>query len=176
MSVTLQFSTTVNSWGNRWSWVIRHLSHSPFSHVDIELPDGSLLGSSDSPNASVVSGNPRGVAIRPNNYEQYGYRRRVVLDTDCDIVGAALTQLGKPFDNSALSGFISDKLPIYRDWRAEDRWFCSELVAWALEQSGFWGKIIAIWPKSRISPPDLLMILLFDLRWTNRETFWTESV
>ena len=33
--IVIQFSTTINSWGNRWSWVIRHMCHSPFSHAII---------------------------------------------------------------------------------------------------------------------------------------------
>jgi len=174
--IILQFSTTKNSWGDRWSWVIRHMCHSPFSHVDIELPDGSLLGSSDSPKARVIAGNPRGVAIRPNNYENYGYRRRMIIQTDkADaIIAAAKSQLGKPFDNSALKGFLSDALPGQRDWRDTLSWFCSELIMWAFETAGYWNTILSVWPKDRISPPDMLMIFLFDPNWINRNTFWTD--
>lgn len=175
--IALQFSTTVNSWGNRWSWVIRHFSHSPFSHVDMEMADGNLLGSSDSPDAPVVSGNPRGVAVRPPDYENYGRRCRMVIETAAaDAVREiALTQLGKPFDNSALKGFLSDAMPGQRDWRATDKWFCSELVVWSFETAGFWGQVLPVWPKDRISPSDMLMIFLFDRRWTNRSKFWTTS-
>ena len=172
--IVLQFSTTVNSWGNRWSWVIRHLSHSPFSHVDAELPDGTLLGASDSPNAPVITGNPRGVAVRPSNYESYGRKCRMIIETPLadKIRSKALSQLGKPFDNSALKGFLSDALPGERNWRATDKWFCSELAVWSFEAAGYWCPSLSVWPKNRISPSDLLMIFLFDPRWSNRETFW----
>ena len=115
--IAIQFSTTVNSLSNWASIVIRHMSHSPFSHVDLEMADGSLLGSSDSPEAPVLSGNPRGVAIRPANYEDYGRRCRMVITTPlADVIReVAKSQLGKPFDNSALYGFFSDALPSERD-------------------------------------------------------------
>jgi hypothetical protein len=180
--VVLQFSTTASIWTWRppfypnWaSVVIRRMSHSPFSHVDLELPNGSLLGASNSPKAPIISGNPRGVAIRPNNYELYGFRRRMIIDTNLAqyIHLAALSQIGKPFDNSALRGFLSDKLPGNRDWRDPEQWFCSELIVWALELAGFWHPLKAtVWPKNRISPSDIFMVLLFDRRWSNRETFW----
>jgi hypothetical protein len=173
-TVTIQFSTTENSWSNRWSWVIRHMCHSPFSHVDIELPDGSLLGASDSPKAPVLAGNPRGVAIRPNNYENYGYRRRMVIKTDkADaIIAFAMVQLGKPFDSSAIKSFWSDARPGTRDWQNPIAWFCSELVISCFDESGYWQPRLKVWPKNRISPSDIFMLFLFDSNWTNRDIFW----
>jgi len=170
----LQFSTTVNSWANRWSWVIRHMSHSPFSHADIELPGtGYLLGASDSPDAPVISGNPRGVAIRPNAYEAYGRRCRMIIQTKRAeaVRAAALTQLGKPFDNSALRGFLSDAMPGTRNWQDPTAWFCSELIVWSFIKGGYWPEL-AVWPKNRISPSDIFMLLLFDPNWTNKDSFW----
>jgi hypothetical protein len=43
----------------------------------------------------------------------------------------ALTQAGKPYDFSAICGIAFD-----RDWRGSRRWFCSELIAAALEVVG----------------------------------------
>jgi hypothetical protein len=172
--VILQFSTTVNSWGNRWSWVIRHLCNSPFSHVDMVMPDGNLLGASDSPRAPVVSGNSRGVAIRPPDYEAYGLRLRMVINTPkADLIRAvALTQLGKPFDNSALYGFLSDALPGARPWGDPTSWFCSELIIWSFLKALYWNEIPLVWPQNRVSPPNIFMIFLFDQNWVNRDTFW----
>ena len=179
--IVLQFSTTKNSWGWRppffpnWaSWAIRHMSHSPFSHVDMEIPGVGLLGASDSPKALVISGNASGVAVRPDDYEDYGRKFRMVIETPLadDIRAWAMTQLGKPFDDSALYGFLSDALPGQRDWRVADSWFCSELVVWAFEVAGYWPSVPQVWPKNRISPSDMLMLFLFDTRWINRNTFW----
>ena len=41
------------------------------------------------------------------------------------------TQLGKPYDFTAIFGILID-----RNWREDDSWFCSELVAWACEKAG----------------------------------------
>jgi hypothetical protein len=141
----------------------------------MELSDGTLLGASDSPKAPVLSGNPRGVAVRPSTYEVYGRRCRMIIQTPkADAIRAAwMSQIGKPFDNSALHGFLSDALPGERDWHATDKWFCSEGIAWALESAGYWTVPPSVWPKNRISPSDLLMIFLFDPNWSNRDTFWT---
>ena len=46
------------------------------------------------------------------------------------IIEAAASQIGKPYDYSALLG-----LALHRDWQRENAWFCSELIAWAFEQN-----------------------------------------
>lgn len=176
----IQFSTTKNifSWRppfcpNWASWVIRHMSHSPFSHCDVIVPEG-LLGASDSPKAPIIEGNPRGVAIRPFDYQDFGAKCRMVIKTPRAraIRAAWMTQIGKPFDNTALKTFLSDKRPTTRDWLVEDSWFCSEGIAWAIQTGGYWVSPPSIWPKERLSPSDLLMIFLFDPQWINRDTFW----
>lgn len=47
------------------------------------------------------------------------------------VIAAAKTQLGKPYDFLAIVG-----LWLRSGWDETDSWFCSELVAWALEQGG----------------------------------------
>lgn len=47
------------------------------------------------------------------------------------VVAAADTQIGKPYDYTALVG-----LALHRDWQADEAWFCSELVAWAFDVTG----------------------------------------
>ncbi len=179
--LAIQFSTTKNSFSwwppfypNWASWIIRHMSHSPFSHVDMVLEDGSLLGASNSPQAPIIAGNPSGVAIRPVDYQDFGAKHHMIIRTPrANAIRAAwMSQLGKPFDNSALKNFLSDKLPTSRVWDATDAWFCSEGIAWSFEKSGYWTVPPSIWPKDRISPSDLLMVFLFDPRWINRDTFW----
>ena len=178
---TIKFSTTENILTWRWpffpnyaSWVIRHLSHSPFSHVDLVMPNGTVLGASDSPNAPVLLGNPRGVAIRPPDYEAFGLRKRMVIKTPLadGIYAIAETQIGKPFDNTALYRFLSDALPTSRSWQDSSAWFCAELLAFAFAIGGYW-KMPKVWPKDRISQSDLFMVFLFDPCWVNSDTFWT---
>ena len=173
--VTFQFSTSADTLENWTSAVIRRMCHSPFSHVDFVLDDGNMLGASDQGEKSpVISGNPRGVAIRPPNYQRFGYRRHMVLRTDkADaIIAVAMGQLGKPFDNAALHDFLSDSFPGVREWRNTGQWFCSEMGIFSMEEGGFWENPPLAWPKSRVSPTDILMICLCDDRWINRDVFW----
>lgn len=48
-----------------------------------------------------------------------------------DVLRAAMSQVGKPYDWTAIAGFL-----VRRDWQKNDRWFCSELVAWAFQCAG----------------------------------------
>ncbi len=178
-TLVLQFSTCVAPPWYRidWSKWIRKAGHTPFSHVDIVMDDGSLLGASNSPRAPIIRGNPGGVALRPHNYlDPYGgfaYRRRMILRTDraADICAIALTQLGKPFDGGFIRDLLSDRFPGARDWRLKDHWWCGEFVAWAMEAGDLWDGQLN-WPKNRLSPTDLCLVLLTDKRWINRDTFW----
>lgn len=159
------------NWG---SGLIRRANHSPFSHVDIVMKDGNLLGASNSPDAATIHGNSRGVAIRPFDYQAFAYRRQMFINTERadDIRRIAVTQLGKGFDNSSLRDFMSDSFPGIRDWRLNDTWFCAELVVFSMEMGYFWGSPPLPWPKNRVSPTDILMILTGDPRWINKDTFW----
>jgi hypothetical protein len=189
----LQFSTAAKDWNykhlpefcKRWplsmmfnknwgSGLIRRACHSPFSHVDMLMKDGTLVGASDSPFAPYIHGNPRGVASRPMDYQKFAYRRQMILETERadDIRRLWVSQLGKGYDGASLWDMVSDQFPGQRDWRLNDTWFCAEGVLWAMEMGYFWGPPPLPWPKNRVSPTDLLMLLLTDKRWLNRDTFW----
>lgn len=62
----------------------------------------------------------------------------------------ARSQLGKPYDWTALAG-----LGLHRDWQETDKWFCSELVTWACQQTG--AEVInkQSW---RVTPQDVLEV------------------
>jgi len=177
--LVLRFSTSEDVWQNWMSACIRRLGHSQFSHVDILLPDhhefaGGLLGASDmGAESPFIRGEPRGVAIRPANYQRFGIRRDLILETDKadDVIAAVMSQLGKPFDSSGLWEFIGDKPPDERDWRNMAHWWCSELAAWGKEEGKFFRRPL-IAAKNRISPPDLMLLLDQDDRWINRDVFW----
>jgi hypothetical protein len=186
--VVIQFSTSASEpffwtgWKNRASFFIRMMGHSPFSHEEFELQEGNykgcLLGASDQgPNSPCIEGNPCGVAIRPPDYQLFGMRRRMVIQTPLadKIIERAKSQLGKPFDKTGLHNFLSPWKG-NRDWRDPNQWWCSELGIWSFEKEGYWNSILGPkqlpWPKDRISPTDNLMIFLLDPNWINRDTFW----
>lgn len=158
------------------SKMICKFCHSHFSHVDIVMPDGNLIGASNSPDAPFIEGNPCGVAIRPPEYQKFGMRRMAVAAIHSDrpkeiednFYKVLLSQLGKPFDDSALYAFISSEGAEPRNWRQDDLWFCSEYAAWAFEIANFFPYEL-ITAKNRITPADLLLLLN---PFINVNTFW----
>jgi hypothetical protein len=167
--ITLQYSRSTEL----VSLLIAAACRSDFSHVDIVLKDGTLLGASDSPNAPYLQGNPRGVAIRPPDYQPFAIRRQAHLkcspEVEENFLAVAKSQLGEPFDNSAMKAVFKPDAHTGRDWRDADAWFCSEHVAWCLEVSRFflWELLIS---KDRVTPPDLILITNFAI--ANADTFY----
>lgn len=137
-NVTLQFSTRPGL-GSR---LIRWFTWSEFSHVDFVLPGGWLLGSE-------AAG---GVLKRPFDAENYLHAARFsVPSCSTNAIRFAETQIGKPYDFTAMLGFLSR-----RDWAEEGSWFCSELIYWSFEQVGF--RPFRATQMNRITPQHLLMI------------------
>lgn len=62
-------------------------------------------------------------------------------------------QVGKPYDWRSIISFV---IP-WRNWREDDSWFCSEIIAAGLEASGYLKYPLSI-SNSKITPQDLLMI------------------
>ena len=128
------------------SKAIAWFSGGTFSHVDAVLPDGSLLG------ARLDTG----VSVKPPFYERWS--KRVVFslpvspEQDRRWLDFLMSQLGKPYDKTAIWGFAAG-----RDWREEDSWFCSELGAAALEIAG--GCPVLYTPANKITPSGLATVL-----------------
>ena len=83
------------------------------------------------------------------------HSRFVVADIPCQdpaaVIAAARSQIGKPYDFTALFGMLAR-----RDWQEADRWFCSELVAWSFSQGG--SPLFRPETLYRITPQHLWMI------------------
>lgn len=128
-----------------------------FSHVDAVLPDGRLLGArSDCIKPLGYSIKiPAGVQIRPANYEKW--KERVVMSIPCseteehNFLQFNHSQLNKPYDMSAIWGFVAG-----RDWRERDSWFCSELQGTAIEFSGRCPKLYT--PLVKLTPAALATV------------------
>lgn len=67
------------------------------------------------------------------------------------VIAAARAQVGKRYDWSGALGIAAR-----RRWQDEDRWFCSELIAWAFARGGSPLVRIENW---RITPRDLYLPL-----------------
>jgi hypothetical protein len=176
-SLTFQFSTSVEC----SSALIRWRLGSLFSHLDFVLGDGTCLGVSDSPDAPVVTvngapqGSPRGVAIRPPDYQEFGIRRRLTIETDKAnaVLTAALSQLGKPFDHFAMRSLLwPPHWQNARDWRDTGQWFCSEYCTWSCECGKLWSYPLLV-PPSGVTPPMfLLLVNPFIRSVAQAEAFW----
>ncbi len=130
------------------SKIIRWGTHSDFSHAGAMLPDGRELGARESPV-------PKGVQMRAPDYAIFSLVKTVIVPTteeQSETYYAFLNaQLGKPYDWKSIVGFVID-----RNWRDTDAWFCSELVAAALENA----KILNIVSQAnRITPNDLFLVV-----------------
>lgn len=106
------------------SQAIRDVTWSAFSHVEFMLDDGTTLGAH-------ANG---GVRIRPIDYAIFSneerYRVTVTDDQKATILAYAQAQLGKPYDFTDIFGIL-----LHRDWRKDDGWICSELVAACFEKA-----------------------------------------
>ncbi|HEV2521077.1 MAG TPA: hypothetical protein VGT24_01740 [Candidatus Acidoferrales bacterium] len=144
MPIRIQIVT--EKW-NPISAAIRFSTRSWASHAEfIDIAAGITLG------ARSVGG----VKYRLCEKDHYSRIEQFVVDKASDMVAAwswAATQVGKPYDFSAISGIALD-----RNWHDESKWFCSELVAVAFEKAGH--PLLSTRPSAasyRITPRDLLL-------------------
>lgn len=135
--ITLQFSTTKHISSKAiqfftWSWA---------SHVDFVLPNGKLFG---------ALATQDGGGVRLHDAENYTRIERFQVDAPESIIDIAMTQEWKPYDWAGIFGLVLRE----RNWEDDDKWFCSELVAWSFKQGGF---PLLNETTSRITPRDLLI-------------------
>lgn len=140
MSVQVVFSRN-HSLG---SLLLRTFLWSPWSHC--ALIDGN----------NVIEAKAfHGVVERPLGDFISDASKYEILDLPGDmeqVVTAARTQLGKPYDWWGAAG-----IGFRRHWQKVDAWFCSELVAWAFAEAGTPLFRAHSW---RITPRDIYIPLL----------------
>jgi hypothetical protein len=152
-----QFSTST-AWT---SGLIRRLTHSDFSHVDIIEPGVGLWGVSGLDDSIK---DPGGVRCRKFDAWPYLYPPKVArLQTTDEVVRKTLewarAQEGAEFDNAALYHFLRDRAGLRklgREWRDPHKWFCSEYALRAPELGGAFSYPL-ITPKDVVSPNDDLI-------------------
>lgn len=126
------------------SRLIRLQTRSIYSHAAVELDSGM-----------VIEAWHNGVDLATHYCENHTQGTLVdvfnVAATAKQIEQAAcffFQQLGKKYDFRGVARFLSR-----RDEPADDRWFCSELVAAGFQQAGI--DLLARIPPSHVSPRDL---------------------
>ena len=140
-TISLLFSTS----GHPMSAAIRLGTWSDWSHVAIIDGDEVI-------EATAPAGVRRFPVVQAINHAKRG----AIVELPCRdpqaVIAAAASQLGKPYDYTAIAG-----LWLHRDWQEDDAWFCSELVAWAFAEAGTPLFREHAW---RITPRDIYIPLL----------------
>ncbi len=111
------------------SALIRWASNGEYSHVDIVLPEGTLLGAR-------ANG---GVKIRNFNYAKFTAKSVVqVYVPDYDAaMNFAMSQIGKPYNYGAIADMIFGRDRGY-DSENQPSWFCDELLYATVSAGGRW--------------------------------------
>lgn len=127
------------------SWLIRAVTWSEYSHVDLILDDTQLIGA--------IAGD--GVVLNKVNERLAISSKAVVMHVPVSDIPAseafAIGQLGKQYDWLGVIG-----IGLKRNWQEDDKWSCAELVASILAAGGqrpFDSKFY-----HRITPQQLLML------------------
>jgi len=150
--ISIQFARGQGIGGKLIEW----FDHGRYAHVDVVMEDGTLLGARNDSMESDGVQIPAGVRIRPRSYLDGVEKLQVYIPVPRPVsekfYSFCLAQVGKDYDTTAIAGFVAG-----RDWSEPDSWFCSELVAAGLMESGFIHKLAA--PANKIAPDDLLLVV-----------------
>ena len=107
------------------SYLIRAVTWSEWSHCELLLQDGRLLGAAA----------PHGVTYDTLDNRLSIASAVAVMSFPGDAGAAeafATGQLGKPYDWKGVVG-----IGLHRDWEEDSSWWCSEFVGKALHEGGF---------------------------------------
>lgn len=121
------------------SSVIKALTWSKWSHVELVRGDEAF--------GARMEG---GVKWRPVARLPYHQFLDIHLEVPDNFLEILTSQEGKGYDFVALFGGI-----LRRNWQDPEKWFCSELIAWALTEVGK----ICVQNINRVSPRELCLIL-----------------
>lgn len=135
------------------SWGIRFQTRSKYSHSAILMDDGTVV--------EAWTNGVRRVGGISDDHKAGTEVDIFTIDYDFDTARAqlfALDQVGKKYDYWAILRFITR-----RDEPADDKWFCSELVAAACHDGGC-DLLSPRMPHGHISPRDIGMspLLVFE--------------
>lgn len=126
-------------------WIIRVGTRSEWSHCDMLFDDGTLIGSTGAHGVEKITLDER----FNGPYDIYKYRIDEIKLTPEEEAKArefAEAQVGKPYDFTAVFAFA---LPWRENWSAKRKWFCSELIAAAINSTG---RVFARKDAHRVTP------------------------
>lgn len=112
---------------------IRGYTWSDWSHTALLFDESSVVETPEIIEAVAFKGVVK--ATLPEFLKRYKYVAYVTIEVTetqyREALALARTQLGKGYDYFAIAGIL-----FRRDWHRPDRWICSELCPWVLEQIG----------------------------------------
>jgi hypothetical protein len=157
------------------SRAIEYVSFGPYSHAGFwSVPDWTKPGYVYDSREDCIGGASPGVQYRDADYLNI-YPRFTMFEFDTTfeqearLVYFLREQQDLPYDKPAIFGFAAD-----RDWRDPNSWFCSELVAAALEYANIVPRLHA--PANKITPVALgLAMSAAGARWRDVYGHPTES-
>lgn len=139
------FSTSKN---NIISWAIRCFSWSEWSHVEVHVGKGKLLG------ADLMNG--VNILDAENRYSRSDTFLLCEFDVPeekrQELLEAIKAELGKKYDIAGIFGHL-----FRAKWEDSDKWFCSELIAAKAADVGCPMLTIFEGRSNRITPRDLLL-------------------
>lgn len=139
--IELLFSTSRNP----LSALIRLAIWSRWSHVALVV-DGGFVVEADA---------REGVRLAPFSGTLARCRDAALVGLACSnprgVIAAAKSQIGKPFDYRGAFG-----LGLHRNWQDDQRWFCSELIAWSFDAAG--DRLFRSEAMHRVTPQHLWML------------------
>ncbi|RHW21700.1 hypothetical protein C2846_07045 [Pseudomonas jilinensis] len=131
------------------SWAIRLATWSCWSHVD-------LVDTGHDEPRLVGAVAPSGVVTMPMAERLKRSTHAALVEVPHPephkVLQAAYSQIGKGYDWAGIAGIALRQ----RDWESGDRWFCSELVAWAFNASG--KRLFRCELVGRVTPQHLWML------------------
>lgn len=111
-----------------YSKIIQWYTFGPYCHVEIVFSNGLCFSSSEDDNGTRF----KTIDLVPEDWD--------VVDVPCDPEEEADAYqfcLGEQNSRYDWRGIMFSFLPIPIGWQSADKWFCSEIVAAALQEAGF---------------------------------------
>ena len=126
--------------------IIRALTWSDWSHAALISSDGKYVIEATGSHG-VRKDTLEALVDRSSRFKIFEFE----VEDSNKIWAIAEDQLGKPYDWTAVIGIVFS-----RDWSENDRWFCSELVAYCFSQAG--SPLVRGDLTNRIVPQQLYMV------------------
>lgn len=127
------------------SWIIRFVTWSVYSHVDIILDDETVVG------AIAGKGVCKTALSQRLAKASDAVMVTIPVELNADVIAFISEQMGKPYDWFGAIG-----IGLMQDWQHHDKWSCAEFIYAVMVQGGYVPYDLKYY--HRITPQHLLML------------------